>query len=322
MLVLSPKQTDGFHLTLASLPTEQRIQLEALLPDVMLAAIAAAPHWDFELCSKKVDEVIGTTPDDAETGHLRRALIATWLLELPRRIASYNLPPEVYEAFPLWLDRLSEELSTGRGPYDPDHWAKDVRFASSLSVPGSRTHLIDLTSPIGPGQPLRHVTGGHGFAPPFRWLLARGWREWLEVHTDNRDVSDFSPEGWNQTWLAIAGLLERYPGLVGGFGSSWFYDPPLAKISPRLAYLREVPLKHGAFLVHQGTGEIHTQRAAAKSATRRAMIESGEYTARSWLLVWPRRQLLKWAAAERARQIRVEAIIEAAEETGAIVSPA
>lgn len=322
MLILSPKQTDGFHLTLASLPTEDRLRLEALLPDAIINSVTAAPHWDFELCAKKVNEVIGTTPDDEATGHLRRGIIATWCLELPRRIAAYNLPAEVFDAYPYWLDRLSGELSEGEGAYDPDPWAKDVRFAMGLSVPATRTHLIDLSSPVGPGQALRHSRAGLGISPPFRWVLAKGWGTWLEVHTESRDTADFTAEGWDRAWLAMAGILEKYPGLVGGIGSSWFYDPPLSKISPRLAYLRETPLKNGAFMIHQGPGEIHTQRAGATSPTRRALIEAGEYTPRSWLMVWPRRALLKWAASERARQARAAAIIEQAEETVAIASPA
>jgi len=89
--------------------------------------------------------------------------------------------------------------------------------------------------------------------------------------------------------------------MAGMLGSSWFYDPPLEQISPRLAYLRVNPLKHGAFLIHQGPGEIHTQRAATSSPTRAALIEKGEYTARSWIVAWPRAALIKWADARKAQ---------------------
>ena len=78
-------------------------------------------------------------------------------------------------------------------------------------------------------------------------------------------------------------------------GSSWFYDPPLTEISPRLAHLRLNPLNGGAFMVHQGPAPIHTERAATASASRKALIDSGEYTARSWLMIWPRKELVAWA---------------------------
>jgi len=38
------------------------------------------------------------------------------------------------------------------------------------------------------------------------------------------------------------------------FGSSWFYDPLLADISPHLNYLRDVPMAGGAELFFVGTG--------------------------------------------------------------------
>ena len=75
-------------------------------------------------------------------------------------------------------------------------------------------------------------------------------------------------------------------------GSSWFYDPPLETISPRLAYLRLNPLKGGAFIIHQGPAPIHSERASATSPTREAMIESGEYTPSSWLVAWPKSTLI------------------------------
>src|SRR5690606_22448202 len=143
MLVLSPDQTDGLHLTLATPPTHVRERWEELLPEAAIAAIQASSHWDFGLCAKKVDELMGICPEDEITGALRRGMIASWLLELPRRIASYNLPPEVFEAYPYWLSRTAKSLSEDTGAYDADFWAKDVRFAMGLSVPGSRTHLID-----------------------------------------------------------------------------------------------------------------------------------------------------------------------------------
>lgn len=322
MLVLTREQTDAFHLTLANLSTEDRIRLDEIMPEATFRAIEAGPHWDFELCAKRVDEVIGTGPEDPATAPLRRGLIALWALEMPRRVAAYALTRDVLDVYPEWLTRLGKFLLEAHPTYERDYWAKDVRFATTMSVPASRTHVLDLSSPVGPRQTITHVLRGHGVTPPLRWVAAGGWGTWLEAHTESRELSDFNPAGWDRTWMAAAGIIENYSGLRGVIGSSWFYDPPLKTISPRLAYLREMPLRHGAFLVHQGPGAIHSERAAASSPTRRALIESGEYVPQSWLLVWPRKALLKWARAERKRQAALEEIIVQAEETGAIANPA
>ena len=43
-------------------------------------------------------------------------------------------------------------------------------------------------------------------------------------------------DGWNEAWATAAELCRGRPELAGMIGSSWFYDPPLTEISPRLAH--------------------------------------------------------------------------------------
>jgi hypothetical protein len=262
-------------------------------------AAAAAAHWNFELPAHAAHAALAE--DGPATDDMKRALVATWALELPGRAQAEDLPPEVLDNYGFWLDRLSEFLTTERGAYDADYWAKDVRLTLALSVPATRTHTIDLTSPLGPGQVLRNGLHGHGWAPVLAYLRAGGWkRPWLETHTESRHTVDFTEEGWDRVWAAAAAICERRPALAGIIGASWFFDPPLETISPRLAYLRLNPLKGGAFMIHQGPGEIHSERCGATSPTRRAMIEAGDYLPRSWLIAWPRSTLLPWARARAA----------------------
>ena len=60
----------------------------------------------------------------------------------------------------------------------------------------------------------------------------------------------------------------------------------------------------------------------ADDAARRELIEAGKYTPRSWLMIWPRQALLRWADKEHRRQAALAEIIEKAEETGRIDNPA
>jgi hypothetical protein len=176
-----------------------------------------------------------------------------------------------------------------------------VRFALALSVPGAKSQVIDLSSPLGPKQIVRHALDGRGVGPLFRYLAAGAKKApWLEVHTESRWLRGFNEEGWNEAWATAAEICRVRPEVAGMIGSSWFYDPPLTDISPRLAHLRLNPLKGGAFMVHQGPAPIHTERAGAASASRKALIDSGEYTARSWLMVWPRKELIAWADRRKA----------------------
>ena len=292
---LTPAWIAAFEAVLNKVPAEDRARIAALAPAAAEAATASAPHWDFDQPGHRAEEALAAPFGPALTDDHRRALIAHWALEMPGRITAADLPQASLELYPEWIGRLADFLTAAVDPYDRDFWAKDVRISLVLSVPGARTQMIDLSSPMGPGQMLRHAREGWGWSVIPSYIAAQSWKPWLEVHTESRELSDFNEAGWDRAWATAAEICKRRPQMAGMLGSSWFYDPPLEQISPRLAYLRVNPLKHGAFLLHQGPGEIHTQRAATSSPTRAALIEKGEYTARSWIVAWPRAALIRWA---------------------------
>lgn len=303
METLAPAHAAHFRAVAARVTPADRARIEALKDAAAAAAAVSAPHWDFDQPSHRAEEALAEAFGPALTDDHRRALVALWALELPARIALEGLPRAVLDLYPEWIGRMAAFLAEGANPYDRDFWAKDVRLSLALSVPGARTQMIDLSSPMGPGQVLRHAREGWGWSVVPAYAAAQGWKPWLEVHTESRELSDFNEAGWDRAWATAAEILKGRPHMAGMLGSSWFYDPPLETISPRLAYLRLNPLQHGAFTVHQGPGEIHTQRAANSSPTRREMIEKGEYTARSWLVAWPRAALIRWADARKTQAL-------------------
>ena len=295
METLSHSQVAAFNAVRACLTAEERARVDIASVEAVEPAMTAAPHWNFDLPAHAADQALGPDATDA----MRRALVATWALELPGRAKEAALPGEVMELYPYWLDRMAEFLTAAADSdarYDADHWAKDVRMALVLSVPGALTQTIDLSSPMGPGQVVRNGREGHGWGQLIHYVRAQGWKKpWLEVHTESRQLADFNEAGWDRAWATAAAICKTRPELAGMIGSSWFYDPPLETISPRLTYLRLNPLKGGAFIIHQGPAPIHSERASASSPTRKALIESGEYTPSSWLVAWPRSTLIPWA---------------------------
>ena len=300
MKTLSPDLVARFDAVRARVPEADRALLAALADDAAASAAASAPHWDFDQPGHRVEEALCAAFGTKLTDDHRRAMIAHYALGLPKRIAAERLPQASLELYPEWIGRMAHFLTEAVDPYDRDFWAKDVRLSLALSVPGARTQMIDLSSPMGPGQVLRHAREGWGWSVIPAYAAAQAWKPWLEVHTESRELSDFNEAGWDRAWATAAEILKTRPDMAGMLGSSWFYDPPLEQISPRLAYLRLNPLKHGAFMVHQGPGEIHTERAATSSPTRKALIEEGKYTARSWIVAWPRAALIRWADARKA----------------------
>ena len=158
MDTLSPTQIAAFQSVRTRLSPSDLARVDAASVEAVYPAQASAAHWNFDLPSHAADAALGSDATD----DMRRALVASWAMELPRRIAEADLPPEVTELIPYWLDRLAEFLSAAADPYDRDHWAKDVRFALALSVPGALTQTIDLSSPMGPGQVVRSGRDGYG----------------------------------------------------------------------------------------------------------------------------------------------------------------
>ena len=129
-------------------------------------------------------------------------------------------------------------------------------------------------------------------------LASGGNRHWYQIHTHLSELEDFNPDGWNRCYLRLADMLALNPTVRGMWGGSWFYDPALEEVSPRLAYLRKVPQENGAFLFFSNVDIA--SGALSKSDSRNKAYQEGKYLPKAYALIWPRLQLLAWAAARRA----------------------
>ena len=191
-----------------------------------------------------------------------------------QRVLTAIEDPE-FDAYNSTGDILLKDLAIGRHKMFP--------AGAQLVEPHSCFHRALLVRG-GPRQALRMIrlmlkTGGH--------------QGWYQIHTHPLELSEFNPDGWNVCYARIAGMLERHRDCKGMWGGSWFYDPALAQVSPRLAYLREIPTNNGAELFY--SNEDTHGGALATSKTRRALHESGKYNPKSYALIWPRDAMIRWA---------------------------
>lgn len=130
-------------------------------------------------------------------------------------------------------------------------------------------------------------------------MKARGFGPFYATHADPRTIEEFTPEGWVFFHERVAELLELNPAMKGLMRSSWYFDPELAEISPRLLYLRVMPQENGAELFYWGSSSDDEDNATAKSATRRRLVEEGKYVPTCYYLMWLRQDILQWAKARR-----------------------
>ncbi len=273
-------------------------------PDRLLQAArrAAAEQWDFLAPAHAVEKVLQDVREGPLSDATKRSVVATLAQHLPRTL-DRSLPPSILDLYPRAVTTLAGSLEDRR-PYDEDLFAKDIRFVSGAAVPAG-AQAVDVlfsSSPASHLGRLRRMTGTVGrlvrngeVHQACSFLAHRGMGDWLQIHTDTRDISDFNPDGWDRCYHRVADLLLARPKLAGMLGISWFYDPSLEEISPRLSYLRERPLRNGAFLVRLRATALDAERAGATSPTRRRLIKAGTYLPVCHALFWPRRELLQWA---------------------------
>jgi hypothetical protein len=120
-----------------------------------------------------------------------------------------------------------------------------------------------------------------------------------EIHTHLSELEEYDAEGWDRAYVRMGELLELNPRVKGVWGGSWFYDPEIERVSPRLAYLRQRPQQRGA---HVFFSSVDIDGGAlSKSQTRRELYEQGKYLPKAYVIVWPRRKVLAWS-----RQAKVE----------------
>lgn len=233
------------------------------------------------------------------TGAYAKLLVLTLIAESDSRIRRLALPEAVRTSYPRILERIARGLiPVPNAAYVAagGDFERDLRLASQLSVPMNASRHMDRSSFIdhsfyrgqGKAQNLRSLM--------FLVLRLRGLGPLFRVHIDERDLADFSDAGWEQCYLRIAEMLRLNPAVKGVVGTSWTLDPQLDGISPRLTHPRRQHVAHGAFLHCDGPGEIHTRRATGTSATRRRLYEEGKYRPACYTFVWPRQDVLEWAA--------------------------
>ena len=182
---------------------------------------------------------------------------------------------------------------------DNDLCHKDFGLAT-LRLYAGAAQLIDPRCGIARSILMADGLGGMAQATA---AIARlgGFSPYFQIHTHTAYLDEFNEEGWNECYRTCADLYALHPQCLGMYGGSWFYDPALAEISPRLTYLAQVPLQAGAerlLLARQGE---FVDDAIATSPTRRKLHEEGKYKPCSYLLAWGRHAQVQWAQANPGR---------------------
>lgn len=212
------------------------------------------------------------------------------------RLRQHALPSSVEAECRASIARIADDLEVlpdAHYSLDHDAFVKDLAIAAQRLFPAGaqsfhrsgvpRSTLFEALSPGTMSRGLRFFARVGGFKP------------WFAIHSHTPDLAEFHEDGWRAMYRRVAATLRRHQDVLGVFGSSWFFDPRLADISPRLAYLRSIPVEHGALSLRLRSDATSVALATSKSAKRRRLVEAGRYRPTSYLLAWHRDDLIRWS---------------------------
>jgi hypothetical protein len=302
--LISRQTCQTLNQLLSSLSSEQAILIDHIKDEILSNISQYAKMADFRTPVKKVEAVFlknAAHHSQDDQAVLKRALVAKLALYLPHLVEKMDLPSSILALYPDAFERLADFLkSAGDDPYDSagDFFCKDVRFVLGLSVPCG-AQVVDMYSRFRLRTVALSFLRSGDFSAIRRYFLMKGYCPWVQIHTESRYLNDFNEQGWDRCYLRIVELLKRKKDIVGMVGTSWFYDPQLLGISPRIAYLQARPLERGAFLLRHGTQRSDVANAIKISETRRRLYQEGKYIPVCYSVLWPRQDLIAWAKQSR-----------------------
>ncbi len=309
---LIPEQTyQALSQHFSGLAGERALLLDQIKDEILLNLPQYARMGDFRQPVQKIESIFlkkAAHLYQDEQNNLKRALVAKLALHLPKIIDKMNLPSSILELYPDAFTRLADFLKRPSiDAYDvtSDYFRKDIRFVLGLSIPCGAL-VVDMTSRVALRSLILSVFRSNKANVIIRYAIAGGNGYWLRGHVDSRYLTEFNEIGNDNFYLYVAELMERKKEIRGYVGTSWYFDPQLLKISPRLAYLQERPRTGGAFFLRHGSEQSDIAMAIKTSETRRRLYEQGKYIPICYSMLWPRKELITWAEQhnKRFRQTR------------------
>lgn len=196
------------------------------------------------------------------------------------------------------IGRILDDLTSGRAAQfslERAAYRRDLAVCRGLLLPCG----VEAADPAS-GVPRRVVLSNgpkHGLRAAWH-LLARcgGFRPFVELHFDRRDIERFDADGYVALYRCLADLLRANPHLRGVTSASWWHDPALGEA---FDFIDAIPRQHGAAFLRVGNDDHAAADALRFSSERQRLHASGLYQPAVWMRVWGRRDLLSWDEATR-----------------------
>jgi hypothetical protein len=235
-------------------------------------------------------------------------LLSLIVRALETNLDNMKIPDEIRGFYQIDFERITSDIERkvhepGFYRYPDDKFMKDLGVCSLCLIPAGVQKLDLSTLPLiflfrnGPVQLVARLR--------FVLLELGGMSPLFNQHTDSHDphlMSHFHPDGWRRTYVRFADIAALNPEIRGVYGQTWFIDPQLDKISPKLAYVLHINQSNGATLFRLGPSPQGIADATFKSPRRKELYDKGEYIPQDYMQVWPRKKLIQWAEEQKSME--------------------
>jgi len=99
-----------------------------------------------------------------------------------------------------------------------------------------------------------------------------------------------------RSYYRMAQSMAMQPHMHGLIASSWLHSPDTFAVSPHLSWLNKVFAENGAVVATMGPADPDCG-VLAQSVERKRAFDEGRLMPTLGLIIWPRREMLAWAAA-------------------------
>lgn len=175
---------------------------------------------------------------------------------------------------------------------DDVRYREMARIATLRRFPAGQFHWEASAFPrswvIKARRPLRllaHLMGRMGGFGPLFEIHVNSWRRNRLVLLEHEA---------NLSYYRMARSVEKQPAVRGVLMSSWLWCESTARVTPRLEWLRRIPLEGGALIAALGPAPADSGFLTG-SEERRRLYEEGAYRPRIGCVLWPRTALIAWA---------------------------
>lgn len=232
---------------------------------------------------------------DEDCVRCEKALLFAGFMRISKSLGDYLLPDCILEKAVASYFRALDDIAINVPGRRFELLTKYLRVAFGVTLPNG-AQVLDMGSSIPFYSFFLSAVREKSAKPLISCVSMKGWGRWFRMHTNSEYLDEFNVSGWGSFYNRTAELLRNHPSVRGVVGTSWFFDPMIAEISPRLAYLSEIPLSGGAHRLMGSSARLDVERATQTSPTRKKLYDQGLYNPRSFTIAWGRESLINWAS--------------------------